>query len=235
MPLIKFDTETFIELPKGGTPDCYATSKELPKVQLSKPHIGFVLDESSSMVKVWQPTIHGFNTYIGELRKEIPEANITFATFVADKFKLRGDDKPIDEVLPLNTLSYTPYGSTPLVDSIMKIIVLIEQRVNIDSQLKPLIVVQTDGHENASKNYTMKDLKACVGRKRKEGWKFILITCGYDPNKLASSMGIDPATSIEYGPGKTKEAFKITARVTTQAFKTGEEAVFSLEDKRSLR
>ncbi len=113
MPLIKFETETFVELPKGGTPDCYATSKELPKTQLIEPHIGFILDESSSMVKVWQDTISGFNSYISQLRLELPGANITFATFVADKFKLRGEDKPVDEILPLNTKSYTPYGSTP--------------------------------------------------------------------------------------------------------------------------
>lgn len=238
MPQIKFDTETFIELPKSeesinieGT----TTGRYNLKNQSSKPHIGFILDESSSMVTVWQDTISGFNSYITQLREEIPEASITFATFVADEFKLRGDDKPIDEVLPLNSLSYTPYGSTPLVDSIMKLIVLVEQKVNVDPELKPLIVIQTDGSENTSKNYTMKDLKACVERKRKLGWRFILITCGYDPNKLADNMGVDPSTSIEYGRGKTKEAFKIVARITTASLKTGEEAVFSLEDKRRLK
>ena len=232
MPLVKFDTGLVEqEINISGT----ITGRYPSKIKEPEPHIGFILDESSSMVKVWQDTISGFNSYISQLRSELPGANITFATFVADKFKLRGEDKPVDEILPLNTKSYTPYGSTPLVDSIMHLIVLIEQRINVNEKLKPLIVIQTDGHENASEKYKMQDLRSCVKRKRKLGWKFILITCGYNPNKLANEMGVDPATSVEYGPGKTKEAFKITARVTTQTFKTEEDVVFSLEDKRRLK
>ncbi|KKK75577.1 hypothetical protein LCGC14_2872300, partial [marine sediment metagenome] len=155
MPLIKFDQEEFVALPKSGTPDCYATAKELPKEQSApEAHIGFILDESSSMAVVWQDTIAGFNYYIDQLRSEIPSAKITFATFVAGKVKVRGEDKPIDELIPLNTKSYTPCGSTPLVDSVMRIISLVEQRVLIEPSLKPIVVVQTDGEENASKSYT---------------------------------------------------------------------------------
>ena len=235
MPLIKFETEEFVALPKSGTPDCYATSKELPKEQKAEAHIGFILDESSSMARVWQDTISGFNYYIAQLREEVPGAKMTFATFVADKVKVRGEDKSIDEILPLNTKTYTPYGSTPLVDSVMRIISLVEQRVLVEPKLKPIIVVQTDGQENSSKNYTMSYLCQVIKKKRAEGWRFILITCGYNPSNLCENMGIDPAAAVEYGRGKTKEAFKTISRLTTMSVKTGEEVVFSLEDKRRLK
>jgi len=233
MPLIKFDqdlTEQSREaLVKGLNP-----SLEL-KTQSCEAHIGFILDESSSMARVWQDTISGFNYYIDQLRNEVPGAKMTFATFVADKVKVRGEDKPIDEVLPLNTKTYTPYGSTPLVDSVMRIISLVEQRVLVEPNLKPIIVVQTDGQENSSKNYTMSYLCQVIKKKRAEGWRFILITCGYNPSTLCENMGIDPAAAVEYGRGKTKEAFKTISRLTTMSVKTGEEVVFSLEDKRRLK
>ncbi len=235
MPLIKFETGDLLEPPKGKILDSFTTTKELPKAQSIEAHIGFILDESSSMTSVWQDTISGFNSYISQLRDEIPEAKITFATFVADQFKLRGNDKPIDEILPLNTTTYTPYGQTPLVDSVMQLIILIEQKVNVNPQLKPVIVIQTDGSENSSTNFTMENLKKVVDKKREEGWRFILITCGIDSNKLAYEMGIDPSTAVEYGRGKTLVAFKIVAQITARSAKSGEEAVFSLEDKRSLR
>ncbi len=235
MPLIKFDQEDFVALPKGGSPDCYATSKELPKEQQPEAHIGFILDESSSMAIVWQPTIAGFNHYIDELRKEVPSAKITFASFVHGKVKVRGEDKPIDELLPLNTHSYTPYGSTPLVDSVMRIISLVDQRVLVNPDLKPIIVVQTDGNENSSKSYTMPYLCEVIKKKRAEGWRFILITCGFNCSNLCENMGIDPASAVAYGREKTEDAFGITAKLTTVSIKTGKEAVFSLEDKRTLR
>lgn len=226
MPLIKFEEDALLE--EQPTP-------KTPKVQSSSAHIGFILDESSSMAIVWQDTIAGFNYYIDQLREEVPGAKITFATFVAGKVKVRGEDRLIDEVLPLNTKSYTPFGSTPLVDSVMKIIALVEQRVNVEPNLKPIIVVQTDGEENASKSYTMSYLRKIIEKKRKEGWRFILITCGFGCNRLCKDMGVDPASAVEYGRGKTKEAFKVTAQITAMSVKSGEEAVFSLEDKRSLR
>ncbi|KKK72914.1 hypothetical protein LCGC14_2899110 [marine sediment metagenome] len=226
MPLVNFDTEP--GLVKQPSPKAPKIKKE------PKAHIGFILDESSSMVSVWQDTIDGFNYYIGELRKEVPNTNVTFATFVADKFKLRGEDKPIDEILPLNTKSYTPFGSTPLVDSVIELIISIQQRVNLNPELKPIIVIQTDGEENSSKLYDMLDLHNRIQKKRKEGWKFILLTCGFDSNRLASKMGIDPDMSIQYGKGKTREAFKLTAQITTKSAKGGE-VVFSLEDKRRLK
>jgi len=227
MPIITFEQALPVE----------KSSANLTKSKPASSHIGFILDESSSMVRVWQDTIQGFNFYIAQLRGELPEAKITFASFVANKFKLRAEDKPIDEVLSLNTKSYTPYGSTPLVDSVMEIITMIGGRVLLEPNIKPVIVIQTDGQENASKKYTMYDLRDKITEKRKEGWRFILITCGIDSNRLAGKMGIDPSTSIEYGPGKTKEAFKVTARVTVQSTKaTGdEEVVFALEDRRSLK
>ena len=225
MPLIKFEES----LPEEQAPP------RPPKIQSSSAHIGFILDESSSMAIVWQDTISGFNYYIDQLREEVPEAKMTFATFVAGKVKVRGEDKPIDEVLPLNTKSYTPFGNTHLVDSVMKIIALVEQRVNVEPNLKPIVVVQTDGEENASRSYTMSYLRQIIEKKRKEGWRFVLITCGFDCIGLCESMGIDPTAAVEYGKGKTKEAFKVTARITAMSVKSGEEAVFSLEDKRRLK
>ena len=233
MPLIKFE-EGIVDKKREKLIRSLNTSLE-PETQSPEAHIGFILDESSSMARVWQDTITGFNFYINQLREEVPGAKITFATFVADKVKVRGDDKPIDEVLPLNTKSYTPYGSTPLVDSVMRIISLVEQRVLVEPSLKPIIVVQTDGQENSSKSYTMAQLCKVIKEKRAEGWRFILITCGYNPSTLCENMGIDPAAAVESGRGKTKEAFKTTARLTTMSVKTGEEVVFSLEDKRKLK
>ncbi len=220
MPLIKFDQD----IPMT------CTEAEAPLA-----HIGFILDESSSMAIVWQDTIAGFNFYIDQLRSEVPEAKITFATFVAGNVKVRGEDKPIDELIPLNTKSYTPCGNTPLVDSVMRIISLVEQRVLITPELKPIIVVQTDGEENASTNYAMSYLCQVIKKKREEGWRFILITCNFNCSNLCENMGIDPAAAVSYGKGKTREAFKTLSRLTTLSLKTGEEAVFSLEDKRRLK
>jgi len=226
MPLVVFDDQPLSKTKKE--PDSL-------KINLTEAHIGFILDESSSMVRVWQDTISGFNYYINSLREELPNAKLTFASFVNSEFKLRAADKPIDEVLPLNSKSYTPYGQTPLVDSCMHIIAMIEQKLNVNAATKPVVVIQTDGQENFSKSFTFKHLNDLIREKRNEGWRFILLTCAFDPTSLSHKMGVDPAASIEYGPGKTKQAFKLTARITTQAVKREEEAMFSIEDKRRLR
>ncbi len=211
--------------------------QDLPSVQdpTKIPRIGFILDESSSMYSVWQETMAGFNSYINTIRTELPNAKLTFASFVNYMFKLRSSDKPVDEVLPLNLKNYTPYGGTPLVDSVMAIIHLIEQQVNIHPTCQPIVVVQTDGHENSSKTYTMEELNEVVQKKRKEGWQFILITCKIDATVLANSMGIDPGAALTYGRGKSLHAFEAVSRLTTQGVKEEQEQVFSIEDQRRTR
>lgn len=223
MPLIQFEGDT--EAP---------TVKDVDRAEGA--HIGFVLDESGSMAVLWQDTISGFNYYIQHLREETPNAKITFVSFVGGNVKVRAKNRDIDEILSLNSKTYTPCGGTPLVDTIMSTIVLIEQQVNISPDLKPIIVVQTDGNENTSEHYNMNDLRAVVKQKRKEGWRFILITCGFNPAAIAEGMGVDAGSTIEYSRGSTKEAFKVTAKITAQAAKLPkEEVVFSLEDRRKLK
>lgn len=223
MSFINFDTDIPTELESRSLKETFERAK-----------VGFVLDESGSMVKYKDETIRGFNSYVNQLKEELPGARFTFITFHGN-VEHRSTDKPIDETLPLNRISYRPHAGTPLIDSTMHMIQLMEKQSKADPNAEIVIVVQTDGEENTSRKFNIEQLKNTIMVKKHLGWRFILLTCGFDPHKLANSMGFDIESSVEYGGDKTTEAFLAASRVTTQSVKKEEKAAFSLEDKRRLK
>ena len=68
-----------------------------------------------------------------------------------------------------------------------------------DRPAKTLFIITTDGLENASKQYSFKDVKKMIERqKEKYHWEFIFLGANIDAIEVAGNMGISRDRAANY-------------------------------------
>ena len=155
-------------------------------------HICFVLDESGSMYNSIDDVIEGFQKLIDEQRKEKNgECIISLYTF-SNTVKKDYIGKPVDEV---PRLTYSPWGCTAMNDGVGTAIDEIGKWLSdMDESERPsknMIVIMTDGQENASKEYNFDTVKAKIKhQEEKYSWTFVYMGTNLQDLKDANRLGI---------------------------------------------
>ena len=122
----------------------------------------FILDRSGSMSGLESDTIGGFNSMIAKQQKEEGEAVVSTVLF-DDVTDVIHDRVPIGDVKKLTDKEYYVRGCTALLDAVGGAIHHIgnvhKYAREEDRPSKTLFVITTDGLENASREYSFKDIK----------------------------------------------------------------------------
>lgn len=146
-----------------------------------------VLDETGSMGFIEEQTITGYNEYMQTLKEKTENVLVTLVKFNACKgVRVEYSAKMLGDVPELTKEGYKPYCGTPLYDAIGETIRKAEEEATVND--KTLIIVQTDGYENASKEYTIDAIKKLIADKEEEGWTFAFI--GADQNAWGAGKGM---------------------------------------------
>jgi hypothetical protein len=190
------------------------TAQAEPTDKTDKILVNVVLDRSGSMGSVRQSTIDGYNEYLNGLRKDTEsEYSLTLIQFdlVAAKADLTISyvDKPLAEVHDLTPADYEPRGSTPLYDAIGECIRRVEAKGR-----GVITLIVTDGHENASTEFTRDSVKALIADKEKAGWSFTFLGANIDSFAASGAIGLSAMTTSNYAPGNEAAAFKSFAGMT---------------------
>jgi len=175
--------------------------------------ITVTLDRSGSMEPINADTCGGLNTFIAEQRKAEGKATMTLVRFNGT-YELDYLDKPIAEVKPL--VSLYPMGGTALHDAIGKTIDELGGRLSrlpeAERPGKVVVVIVTDGEENASKFFTATQIKTKIEHQRHTyNWQFVFLGANQDAIANARSLGISAATSADYSTRNSREAFEQTS------------------------
>ena len=125
-----------------------------------KTYYHLVLDKSGSMESCWQPTTVGFSNQmvkINQLAKEFPEQEFLVSLCVFDN-SINFVNRPenIRANPKLNLEHIRPGGATALFDAIGESIRQIEFSAGEEisnNEASVVMVILTDGHENASSQY----------------------------------------------------------------------------------
>lgn len=142
----------------------------------------FVLDKSGSMWDVEKDTIGGFNSFIAREKESGKNTRVTLVLF-DDEYHILYTRKPIDEVSELTSEEYFASGCTALLDAVGRTITSLDGEVS----RKVMFVITTDGLENASREFTRKDVKKLI---ETHDWEFLFIGADIDSYSEASSLGI---------------------------------------------
>lgn len=154
-------------------------------------HVTVLLDRSGSMGSVADDTIGGFNTFLGEQQQLPGECRITLVQFDGhDHQDVVLAAAPIAEARTLDTDTYRPRGSTPLLDAVGSVIERIDARVAADPEEFQLVAIITDGHENASVRRTGEEIRELVRRRSDDGWAFVFLGANVDAFAEARNLGL---------------------------------------------
>lgn len=156
----------------------------------------FILDQSGSMYNLVDDTVGGFNTMIEKQKGIEGEANVSLILF-NNIVKMVYDNVPLEKIEPLTTETYFPGGSTALYDAIGGTVSNVGRRLsNTKEEERPekvIVVVTTDGYENASKEYTSTKISDMIKHQReKYSWEFIFLGADLDTVEKASQLGFNP-------------------------------------------
>ena len=104
---------------------------------------------------------------------------------------------PIIKLQNINDKGYFPEASTPLFDAMGSSIHTLKRALTGHSDYNVLVTILTDGEENASKEFTGKDIKKLVEELTQNRWTFTYIGTDHDVEKMAASISIRNIMSFD--------------------------------------
>jgi len=169
--------------------------------------IHFILDKSGSMQSIWDDAIGGFNAFRSKQVSE-PGRTLLSLTLFDNTVAEAHPALPIAEIADLTRATYVPSGGTALYDAIGS---TIERAQGTEIAGVPLVVVLTDGLENASRRFTRASLAALISAKKLTGWEFLYL--GTTPENWADAEAIGAAPmSFRADAAGTAGAFAAAAQ-----------------------
>lgn len=165
-----------------------------------------IVDKSGSMSDCIDNTINGFNEQVNKikaLQREFTEQEITIGlTTFNDHVDHHFFQYPAAIVQPLNRETYRISGSTALYDAIGDSVKNIEMIIEETSKVYDttvVVVVLTDGYENASRHYRLSQIKEMITRlEATEKWTFSFIGATLDAVEVAEQMSIKRQNSFAF-------------------------------------
>lgn len=161
-----------------------------------------IIDRSGSMSGLEADTIGGFNSMIEKQKKEEGEAYVSVVLF-DDRSQVLYDRVEIQKVEPMNDKQYYVRGCTALLDAVGSAIHHIgnvhKYAREEDVPEKTIMIITTDGMENASRLYTYDKVKRMIERqKERYHWEFMFLGANIDAVKEAGRFGISASRAVRY-------------------------------------
>ena len=153
------------------------------------------LDRSGSMQgERWSTAITSLNEYISNLKKEKIEGDVSITAFdtyngqLGQTVRLENivDKQSIAYFEPLDVNVLHPGGGTPLYDAAATVM---DRALERNSE-RTIVVILTDGEENASKEYTQVKIKDKVKLLQDKKWEVIFLGANFDVAHYTTDSGL---------------------------------------------
>ncbi len=188
--------DLFKDTPKNASPD------------LEADEIILIVDRSGSMYSIVLDAQGGINTFIEEQKKE-GNANLTMVEFddVTNALYKQTDIKEATEY------TLEPRGSTALYDAIGATLANADA---VKTTGKKIVVIVTDGGENASTEWTQTSVFERIESLKEAGWDFLFLAANQDAMAVGMSLGMEAGETVAFaadGVG-TQSAYAVASSYT---------------------
>lgn len=183
-------------------------------------YVTLIFDESGSMQSCKGAALAGFNHYLATLRREPAETRFTLTLFQAGRTVVRYRGVPVSAVQDLDVETYRPQNGTPLYDAIGRTLSLARQEA--PTEARKLCVILTDGEENASQEYTRKQVFDLIKHCEKQGWAFLYLGADHNVWAAGGDLGIAGDNRISFCRRTVGRTFDQLSEATAQ-YRQGEE------------
>jgi Mg-chelatase subunit ChlD len=188
-----------------------------PKGAKNKPkkttRVVLVVDRSGSMSSVRQAAFDGVNEQIATIKRNAKLTGKTYTTYIQfdDVVEIVFENKEATELVPITFDQYVPRGSTALRDATFTAIKSLQHVGAKDGEdTGYLVVVISDGGENASKDITADALKTEITTLEATGkWTFTYMLSNVDAQTVGQSLGVSAynVASFTSNAAGTQQAF----------------------------
>lgn len=171
------------------------------------PHLILVLDESGSMHSQKSDIVGGVNSMIEQQRNMISDRSCMLTIVKFSDFVRPLRHEHLHQVPFMTDADYNPSGSTALFDAICSTIEKYKEEKDV------VMVIATDGQENASKTHTRGNVTRMIADQREhKNWDFIYLSEDVDTFSQGNSMGLSNSTrgafNCAVGKGGLDKAFR---------------------------
>jgi uncharacterized protein YegL len=160
-----------------------------------------IVDRSGSMSSIRDDMVGGLTTLVEEQRKQPGLLTISMVSF-DNQVVLQHQMATPENV----TIELEPRGGTALYDGIGFGLNTLQADIDaLPDHAKPetvQVVVVTDGHENASAEYTGKTVRQLVEEKTNNNWDIVFLGANQDAVMKAAELGIERDRSMTYGANR---------------------------------
>lgn len=153
-----------------------------------KTSIVCVLDRSGSMNRIMKEAIGSMNSFFEEQRKMEGDAEVTVYAF-DDKVENPRKSVNLRDCADLTLDEVVPRGMTALYDAI-------GEAITRETNPNTIVLIQTDGDENCSRNFDNESIKEMIRIKEDMGWEFHFVGAGIDAFKAGAQFGMNKARCV---------------------------------------
>lgn len=165
-------------------------------------HVLFITDMSGSMSSIADDVCGGFNAYVADLRTDGDRRYRLTAVVFDDVVETLCSAAKLGDVPEMTGSNYRPRGMTALLDAVGRTVVSFDGSVSLGADDKVLVVVQTDGHENASREYKREAVAKLIADREATGkWSFVYLGVGAGSWAQAGGMGFASASTVTLDQG----------------------------------
>ncbi|MBI1340552.1 VWA domain-containing protein [bacterium] len=167
-------------------------------------HAYILLDRTGSMSGLWDEALSSVNAYAQALADdsdgEKVDARVTLAVFDAQdglQFDVLRKGVRAAEWRNVAPDEASPRGMTPLFDAVARLVSLAEA----DAVKEAVLVIMTDGQENASREVTREGAKAAIDRAKAKGWETVFLGANFGDFADADAIGVASGAQMAMAPG----------------------------------
>lgn len=186
-------------------------------------NVYILLDRSGSMAGLWDEALGSINSYVAKLKKK---DNVFLSAFDNEYEVVR--DCKAEGWVDITNDDLQPRGMTALYDSCGKIMAKAEE----DGAKKTILVVMTDGHENASREHSQASIKARIKQFEDKKWEVIFLGANFDAvDSVSGGLGLMASKSMNIAAGNLSRGFDTLSSYTSMYAATGQAINFTQDDK----
>lgn len=161
----------------------------------------FILDRSGSMAGLEADTIGGYNQFLNTQSQKSGELRVTTVLFDHEYECLYQSICPENAVL--TERQYFVRGCTALYDAVGQAVTHTGRRLaetpEPERPSKVIVVITTDGCENASKAYTHQQIQNMIRQQQeKYSWEFLFFGANIDVENVAQTIGVQADRAFSY-------------------------------------
>lgn len=178
-------------------------------------HIAVVLDRSGSMASIKDDMVAGLNEFFEEQAALEGKCMVDLVQF-DNEYEVVFSNLPVK----LAKAELHPRGSTALLDAIGKTVTDLGAKLRDKSEknrpANVMVVVVTDGYENASREWTKPAVRDLIKQQTDEwNWDFVFLGTGFDAVAAGRDYGFSADKSLTFSGDKVDVAYASLSNYTS--------------------